>query len=231
MRKPYLFAVILTAALVSIFYTNSYAQDKVMPPPEQNYYSASKDGNILNPMPTLNQPTPKEMSAEERELLRMLREARLSGNQSRREEIQNKLYELNNVFPVEAPSDPRLGYSVAEYQNPPFDPDYNVSTVHGLGAWANATVTVPVGAPNAGRIYVAAAQFATGGDSCKFYYSTNGGVSWVFYTQFFFTANTDFRANELDLEILVEGGVVYLYGVAGYHDNVANNDRVVIFRW
>ncbi|MGH2576062.1 MAG: T9SS type A sorting domain-containing protein [Ignavibacteria bacterium] len=231
MKKVKLFTVVFTVILFCSSAADLFSQDKMMLPPEQNYYSASKDGNTLNPMPTLIQTKQNEMSAEERALLRQLREARLSGNQTLREEIQNKLYELHNVFPVETPGEPGLGYQVIQNQNPPFETDFFVSTVHGLGAWANATVTVPVGAPNAGRIYVAAAQSGSGGDSCKIYYSTNGGVNWIYYTQFWFTGNTDFRANELDLEILVESGVVYLYGVAGFHDNVANNDRVVIFRW
>jgi hypothetical protein len=161
-----------------------------------------------------------------------LTDARKAGDIERANKILDKLNEIEGRHPVSLPQDNKWQFSVNP--NPvPNGGDYNWSTIHALGSRANAVCTVPVGAPNAGRIWVAATQYvaAPGGDSLKLYYSDNGGNSWVYYAQLYAAINIDFRSNELDIEPVWVGTTLWLFGIAGYYDVTLNQSLAVWFRF
>ncbi len=153
---------------------------------------------------------------------------RIQGDQYNSAKIQREMGKLSGETVITPQNDPAFHFEL----NPdpvPFEGDYNVSQINSLNAWSHAVATVPSGFPNANRIWVAATEFKSGGpDTIKFYYSSNGGSAWVYYGKLFTNINGDYRADELDIEIVNSGSDVFIFGVAG-HNNLTNNTTEGVF--
>jgi len=167
---------------------------------------------------SLTAPEDIPVSAEKIQLLKDLKTARLSNNTSESRRIQSLLNQTDGAEEVTLTENPDV---VGRYVGTPSENglgDFqNIPIMYG-GLWSSATQTNSPVMPNAGRIWVAGTQYSVNGDTCRIYYSDNGGLSWTFGYSFYFVVNMDFRPGELDLELCYDGGVVWIYGVAGYND-------------
>ena len=137
------------------------------------------------------------------------------------------------IFPVTMINDPAAHTDVPGNENILIEQDYNYSQVAGISHWSTAVATVPPNIPTAGRIWLAATHYSGGlSDSLKLFFSDNGGVSWVYYTQTYFPGfSTDFRSDEIDMEICYDNSNVWLFIVASYQDYAANRNYSALFRY
>jgi hypothetical protein len=196
---------------------NTFPQDKVMPPAPEQFYSLTTSQN--NPMMTKEQPAQKQFSSEKTQVLQELTLARESNNMLKQTQAETRLNLIEGNSSLSPSSDPRAVCLQPSNNQVPVNGDYLTSTVNGLGNWSFATATVPTGAPNAGRIWVVSTQYNAGSDTMRYYYSDNGGSTWSYYTDWWYTSyNMDYRVGELDLEIVYDGTNVFLYTVAGFND-------------
>jgi hypothetical protein len=213
------FTLLILSIAANFFITfNASSQNKVMPPPSEQFYSLSTNQN--NPMLTSQQPAVQQFSAEKTTVLQELNQARESNDMLRQRQAEIKLSRIDGNSMQTPASDPRAVCTQPLNQNPPFGGDYLVSTVNGLANWSIATATVPAGAPTAGRIWAVSTQYSsTGSDTMRYYYSDNGGATWSYYTSWYYiNYNMNYRAGELDLEIVYDGTNVFLFTVAGFFD-------------
>ncbi|MGA2668974.1 MAG: T9SS type A sorting domain-containing protein [Ignavibacteria bacterium] len=208
-----------------IFAPNAFPQDKVMPPAPEQFYSLTNNQN--DPMLTKQQPAPKQFSPEKTQVLQELNQARESNNMMKQKQAETKLNLIEGNSSQSPASDPRAVCLQPQNNQVPINGDYLTSAVNGLANWSIATATVPTGAPNAGRIWVVSTQYNTGSDTMRFYYSDNGGATWSFYTDWWYTSyNMDYRPGELDLEVVYDGTNVFLFVVAGFNDISASRALV-----
>ena len=207
----------------------STAQNNINAP---DFYNLNSDGNQSNVKLSTAPPETLKLSAENKRLMDELESARTSGNITKAEEIQNRLNVLNGSSSVRVQSDPRGHFETVHVQNPPHEPDYIESPIHTLSIFSNAVQTVPPGAPNAGRIWVASSQYNIAGtDTIKFYYSDNNGSSWHYYGLIWMAFDYNCRNDELDIELVYDGTDVWMFGVAGLTDNSDGRDKSMLFRF
>ncbi|HEY3249801.1 MAG TPA: T9SS type A sorting domain-containing protein [Ignavibacteria bacterium] len=223
--KNFLIFLVIFAAMAA----NAVSQDKPNPP-VPTYYSLNPKGDISNPMFSTTPPSVPEMSEAEKNLEQQLEAARSSNNTMAATQIQAQLDQLRGHTPVYPPCDPRMHFEIVN--QPPSEGDYQVSQVHNRDVWSNAVATVPVGNPNAGNVWVVTTDWGPGGaDTVKFYRSTNNGVSWSYWGALWLAFNHDFRADELDVEIVYDGVNVWMFGVGGLTDlSDGNRKKVMFFR-
>jgi hypothetical protein len=160
-----------------------------------------------------------------------VRQARLNGDAVTAHELQMELGKENGETAITVQDNCPYDFELNTENLPPFEGDYNVSQIHSLNTWSNAVGTEPPTSPNFGKVWVAATEFRNGGpDTIKFYSSTNHGQSWSYYGKLFININGDYRADELDIEIVYDGTATYIFGVAGYNDFVAGIPKCLCFR-
>ena len=226
-----LIAAAIITAVAQVTSPRMLAQTNKPVEPTKIVYSTSSNTNDLNSLTNVN-PGEVTMNPQKQDLLSQLEAARTSNNIMQKEIIEKKLHELDgtsNVKLIEA-SNTTGGFA----GNIPVgsDLDFN-TTIVGSGAfWSTATQTNASTMSNPGTIWAAATQYNnSGSDTCKIYYSTNGGQSWVYAYLFYFGMNMDFRPGELDLELAYDGSVLWIYGVAGYNDLTNNRANSILFRF
>lgn len=239
-KTKFSFLILLTAIAVissGMLLHSVYAQGnnvKIAPPSKIMYSTSTltNDVQLYTPVPQ-NQP---QFSPEKLSLLQQLRVARTNNDMISKERIENRLDQINGTHSVPLIECPNVrGGAASGYNRPPFQqqsPDYLSSLVYTGGIWASSVQTVGTGIPNAGRIWVGTNIYSsTGGDTCKFFYSDNGGQTWTFAYYFYFTINTDFRAGEMDFELVYDGTVLWIYGISGYTDYTSNRTFPILFRF
>ncbi len=199
--------------------------------PTKIVYSTSSNTNDLNSLTNVK-PADVQMTQQKQDLLNQLEAARTSNNMMQKEIIEKKLHELDGTSDVKLIEASNTTGGFAGNIPVGSDLDFNTSTVGLGGFWATATQTNASTMSNPGTIWAAATQFnAAGTDTCKIYFSTNGGQSWVYAYLFYFGINMDFRPGELDLELAYDGSVLWIYGVAGYNDLTNNRPNSILFRF
>ncbi len=226
--------VIILVTFTLILSGAVYAQgnNKVVPPTVIKYSNSTSTNDTKSL--TNVQPQETQLSAEKNALLKELDNARTTNNITKKEQIEAHLNEIDNHHPVQLINNPNVvgGSAVGMNKKTPSESDYLTTPVIPGGIWSSATQTAPASFPNPGTIWAAGTVYnAAGGDTCKLYFSPNGGQSWTFAYYFYFTSNMDFRPGELDLELLYDGSVVWIYGIAGYSDLVANRTYSILFRF
>ncbi len=104
--------------------------------------------------------------------------------------------------------------------------DFNNSVIASGNIWAIATQT----SSKSTALFAAVTEDIFGaGDICKVYVSYDGGRNWVLkYTYNGFTSNVNIRANELDIEPIINGADTILYVGFGYDMN--NQSRAYFMR-
>ncbi|HEY3249579.1 MAG TPA: T9SS type A sorting domain-containing protein [Ignavibacteria bacterium] len=222
--------IIMTAGLV--IPTAIKAQDNKTLPTEKIMYSTSNQMNDIASFTPVN-PGETKMTDEKKKLLMQLEEARLSNDIIRKTMLEKQLDMINGSVPVSLVEDPNVVQIMGD-SKPPFnnEHDYLTSTIiYNGGYWSSATQTVPQGAPNAGRIWVATTSASLNGtDTLKLFYSDNGGQSWTNWWNFFYNINMDFKKGELDMEVVYDGTVVWLFLTAGYDDLTNNRTNSMLIR-
>ena len=200
-------------------------------PQTEIYYSASSSTDDIQSL-TKEQPQKSKITAEKQNLLNQLEEARTTNNIAEKEKIETLLDNMNGSTPVPLIENPDVrGGAVTGVNDGPTD-DYQTSLVMSGAMWSSATQTSPGNFPNPGTIWVAGNMYSgTGADTCKIFLSTNGGQNWTFAYWYYFNTNMDFRAHELDIELMYDGSVVWIYGVAGYLDLNSNRTYSLLFRF
>jgi hypothetical protein len=228
--KELLKFVIIPAILILVLSQNIFAQNKVAPPTVIKYSSSSSTNDVKS----LTNVQPKEVkfSAEKQNLLSQLEEARSTNNMVKKEQIESQLNQLNGTESVPLIQDPNIHGGAAPVNSEGSNNvDFFSTLVASGGIWASATQTTPTTFPVAGVIWAAANIYnSAGSDTCKFYFSTNGGQNWTFAYYYNFGSNMDFRPGELDLELMYDGTNVWIMGVAGYTDIVNSRTNSVFFR-
>ena len=235
-KTQFTFLILLTALAVissGALLQTVYAQGNNVKtaPPSKILYSTSTSTNdvqLLTPV----QKTQYQLSPEKTALLEQLRVARTNNDIQSKERIESQLDKINGDQQVPLIECPNVIGGVAPgFDRPPFQtpsPDYLSSLVYTGGIWASAVQTVATGVPNAGRIWVGTNIYSsTGGDTCKFFYSDNGGQTWTYAYNFYFTINTNFRSGEMDFELVYDGSVLWIIGVSGYTDLSVTPNRTL----
>ncbi|MFI5144278.1 MAG: T9SS type A sorting domain-containing protein [Ignavibacteria bacterium] len=240
MRKSKFNLILITAAIAVMVIgislpTAIEAQTNKIVPPVQMLYSTSTSTNDVQLLSKV-QPKQLQFSAEKTGLLKQLDIARTNNDVQSKERIESRLNEINGTKPVQLIENPNVrGGAVSGFNKAPFQnqsPDYLSTLIYNAGIWSSAVQTVGTGYPNAGRVWAGVTIYSsTGGDTCKFFYSDNGGQSWTYAYIFYFTGNTDFRSGELDFEVAYDGTDEWIYGVAGYADLVGNRTYSLLFRF
>ncbi len=197
-------------------------------------YSTSSSTNDVNTLSNVNNGE-KQVSAQKQQLLRQLQTARTNNNMQQKQMIENQINQLDGISEVQLiENNNSFGGQVSYDSKPPFnnEHDYMSTQISSAGTWASATQTTPTGFPTAGVIWVARTEYsAAGSDTCKLYFSTNGGATFTYAYLFYFGSNMDFRANELDIELVYDGTNVWIWGVAGYQDLTNNTTKSHLFRF
>jgi hypothetical protein len=209
---------------VIIFVSTAFAQNNgKLPGKEQGFYSTS-DGTT----PTdkyLVQPQKNNVNHELKRLTEELTQARRKGDLKNAEILRNKI----NAFSDVKVQTPRVEdeQSFIDWSQM----DYNVSTVLPWNNWGSA-IGVSQEGPTPGILYAASTQWAPStGDTMTFLTSTNGGQTWTRNWSTFFGSNTDYNANEIDMEIVYDGTNTWAFIVAGYFDYSNNTRRVWLWRY
>jgi hypothetical protein len=225
-----IFILLVSAALFSAALN---AQTKPVPPTDTRY-SSSNSTNDVNSLTTVK-PQPTEFSAEKKDLLRQLDAARTLNNIQLKEQLEAQLNRLNGTTPVQLTVNPGvIGGAVTGDTRVPFnnEPDYQNTQIVSGGLFSSATQTESAGMPHPGRVWAATTIFnPAGSDTCKVYFSDDGGQNWAFGYYFYFNTNMDFRPGELDIELVYDGSILWIYGVAGYKDVPTNRVSSILFRF
>lgn len=224
--KPIL--VILLVQFLSLYIN---AQDKKQLS-IQDKISYSQTGCVNDHQFKTVQPLRQEFSTEKTQILAELDRARLNHDIKKKEMLEARLNEIDNAVPVVSYPD---GTIQSEIINKEINSegDYMYSLVADLSHYGQAVATVPSGAL-AGRIYVAVGNYAAtpNSDTVKVYYSTNGGVSWVYYLKWWMPGlNMDCRSNEMDIIIVYDGATAWLFGVTPINNITNNNKRTIWWRY
>src|SRR4030095_12115244 len=225
-----LVAIIITAGLVISPVVN--AQDNKPLPTEKVMYSTSNQMDDAASFTSVK-PVENKMTDEKKNLLMQLEEARLSNDMMRKTKLEEQLNKMNGEVQVHLNEDINV-FSMTGDSKPPFnhEHDYMTSTIiYNGGYWSSATQTVPAGAPNAGRIWVAITSVSLNGtDTLKLFYSDNGGQSWISWQSYYFAVNMDFKKGELDMEVVYDGASVWLFLTAGYDDFTSGRTNSMFVR-
>lgn len=228
------FTVILTAILFVGYAYNASAQSNKPVPPENNYYSLSSSTSINNNTLTKTQPNWPQPTAEQQSVLNQLNQARANGDVVRAQQLYQQFSALHGSTPVQVAPNPQAQCNLPNPHIGGPQPDYNRSIINlTVPHWSTSVATVPTGAPNAGRIWVAVTKYAlNASDTVALYYSDNAGATWSFYTQWWFVNySMDYHSNENDLEIVYDGTNVWLFGVAGFTDMTNSRQWVAFYRF
>jgi hypothetical protein len=228
------FAVILTAILFVGYAYNVSAQSNKPVPPENNYYSLSSSTSINDNTLTKTQPNWPQNTPEQQNILNQLNQARANGDVVRAQQLYQQFSALHGSAPVQVPPNPQAQCNLPNPNIGGPQPDYNRSIINGsVPHWSTSVATVPTGAPNAGRIWVAITKYALNqSDTIALYYSDNAGATWNFYTQWWFVSySMDYHNNENDIEIVYDGTNVWLFGVAGFTDMTNSRQWAAFYRF
>lgn len=228
------FAVIMTAILIVGYTFSASAQSNKPVPPENNYYSLSSSTSINDNTLTKTQPNWPQPTAEQQSVLNQLNQARENEDVVRAQQLYQQFSALHGSAPVQLAPNPQAQCNLPNPNIGGPQPDYNRSIINGsVPNWSVSVATVPTGAPNAGRIWVAIAKYAlNASDTMQLYYSDNSGATWNFYTQWWFISySMDYRSNENDIEIVYDGTNVWLFGVAGFTDMTNSRQWVAFYRF
>ncbi|MBE2216637.1 MAG: T9SS type A sorting domain-containing protein [Ignavibacteria bacterium] len=216
---------LIAALAVIVFVSNTFSQSNgKLPGNEQGFYSTS-DGTTPTDKYSV-QPKKTNVNPEITKLAKEINVAKTNGDVQKVNLLQNKLNELTGARKQE-------GTVNSEEQN--FidwsTMDYNVSTVLPWNNWGSAIgVSQEGGSP--GVLYAASTQWAlAAGDTMTFLTSTNGGQTWTRNWSTNFVSNTDYNANEIDMEIVFDGTNTWAFIVAGYYDYATSNRRCWLWRY
>ncbi len=210
---------LIAALAVIVFVSNAFAQSNgKLPGNEEGFYSTS-DGTTPTDKYSV-QPKNTNENPQITKLVKELNVARRNADANKVNELQKQLNELSGARVQEGAvnSDQQIfiDWSLT---------DYNVSTVLPWNNWGSALGVAQLGG-SAGTLYAASTQWAFGsGDTMTFLTSTNGGQTWTRNWSTFFGINTDYNANEIDMEIVYDGTNTWAFIVAGYTDFSAGNVR------
>ena len=234
MKKFKKFIFVFAAAVLAVqFSGNLFAQESnKIAPPDKIMYSTSSSTNDVNALTTVK-PEEQKFDAHKQELLNRLETARITNNRIEKEAVESELNKLNGLVQVPLTEANDIHFEFMGNQPVGSDLDFNTSQIIGGGIWASATQTAASNFPVPGTIWVGLTQYSNSGtDTCKYYYSTNAGATWNYAYLFYFGSNMDFRNGEIDFELMYDGSVVWIYGVAGYTDIAAGNlTKSVLFRF
>jgi len=210
-------AILLIVLSFTMFQTVFAQNNQKIAPPTEIKYSNSSSTNDVQSL-TSDKPQEVQFSAQKQDLLNQLENARTSNDIAKKELIESQLNRLDGHTPVSLVEDPNVRGGAVVHNGSGNEGDITYSMITSAAVWASATQTAPSTFPTPGIIWVATNIYASGGDTCKIYSSTNGGQTFTFAYWFYFTANADFRANELDIELMYDGSAVWIYGISGYTD-------------
>ena len=214
-----LFALITGVLLLN---ATSFSQNKPVLAPSQDNIDMSQYANTSNFFHVKAMPQ-RIISPAERDLINQLRDAKVRGDQQRETEIDIQRSQQFGYTSVGVNSQP-AGVITPGNQNPPFSGDVNQTLIWTGSVKGLATVTEQVGA-NIGRIWMAFGHDTTAGiaGGIRWYYSDNGGASWVNYANLGYGGTAHCNADELSMAI-VEGasGDKYLWTVNGVNTGGAN---------
>ena len=232
-NNKFLFCAVVLFMVLCFKAGIAYSQPETkIAPQEKIMYSTSSFTNEPGSLSAIK-PEEKKFSAHKQELISRLNNARLNNNLNEARLVEDQLAKIDGTSKVKLIESFEIRSQVSDASVNEGEFDYNTIMVSSGGVWAAATQTAAGNFPNPAISWVGVCRYVNGGaDTCKFFYTTNGGQSWVYAFQFFFTYNMDFRAGELDLELLYSGTTVYLYGTAGILDIAAGNQRkTIVFRF
>ena len=221
--KAFVFVMLLCSGIL-------IAQTNKTLPPDIVKYSASANIGDEGSFTTVKPPE-KEMSREKKDLLEKLNKARLNNNTGEIKAIEENLNRLNGTVPVTLT---RANDITGEYMGGiPVDnnSDFNSLLIENGKFVSKATQTSPENFPNPGIIWLAGGKSSSNyTDTCKLYFSTDGGNTWFFGYRFYHAVNMAYRHNELDMELVYDGTNEWLFCVAGYQ-NIGNfGSRTVLYR-
>ncbi len=210
---------LIAAFAVIVFVSNAFAQSNgKLPGNEEGFYSTS-DGTTPTDKYSV-QPKNTNVNPEVTKITKELNVARRNGDLQKASQLQSRLNEISGARVQEGAvnSDQQIfiDWSLT---------DYNVSTVLPWNNWGSALGVSQEGA-TPGILYAASTQWASGsGDTMTFLTSTNGGQTWTRNWSTWFVSNTDYNANEIDMEIVYDGTNTWAFIVAGYTDFSAGGIR------
>ncbi|MBL8017839.1 MAG: T9SS type A sorting domain-containing protein [Ignavibacteria bacterium] len=224
--KNIVFAAILFFLILS---SNLHSQDKnkVHPVSNVKYSYLTPDGK-----PTDIKPEAPKFTPEKEKLLKQLMKERLAENTPKAREIQKRLDQIDGSFPMNLSNDPVLTGVIDSTGGPQIpqqlsgENDFNNSVIASGNIWAIATQT----SSKSTALFAAVTEDVFGsGDICKVYVSYDGGRNWILkYTYNGFASNVNIRANELDVEPIINGADTIVYVGFGYDLN--NQSRAYFMR-
>ncbi len=231
MIKPNKFFLLLVSIVLFTSVIRANAGNKPVLPTVIKY-STSGSINDINAFTDVK-PVEKEFSAEKKDLLRRLDEARTLNNIQLKEQLEERLNKLDGRVPVplklnlnvtsEAPTNGKIPFNN--------DPDYMSTMITGGGILSSATQTETSEMPHPGRIWTAATIYNAGSDTCKIYHSDDGGQTWTYSQLFFFSGGIHYNPGELDIELVYDGNVLWVFGTAGFYDPTENASLCTLFRY
>ena len=216
---------LIAALAVIVFVSNAFSQSNgKLPGNDEGFYSTS-DGTTPTDKYSV-QPKNTNENPEVTKLVKELNLARRNADANKVNELQKKINDLSGARVQEGAvnSDQQqfIDWSLT---------DYNVSTVLPWNNWGSAIGVAQLGAA-AGTLYAASTQWASGGgDTMTFLTSTNGGQTWTRNWSTNFVSNTDYNANEIDMEIVYDGTNTWAFIVAGYYDYTTSTRRCWLWRY
>jgi len=219
----------ICTAIILIFCVEIYSQNekKVDPGNSVKYSYITPEGK-----PTDVKPETPKFTEEKEMLLKQLMKERITNNTIKARQIQKRLDEIDGSFPTELSNDPVLTGVIDPTGGPQMPPglsgetDFNSNIVASGNIWAIATQT----SSKSTALFAAVTEDVFGaGDICKVYVSYDGGRNWVLkYTYNGFASNVNIRANELDIEPIINGSDTIVYVGFGYSIN--NQSRAYFMR-
>jgi hypothetical protein len=222
-------AILLVVISFTMFQTLLAQNNQKIVPPTEIKYSGSSSTNDVQTL-TSEKPAEVQFSEQKQSLLNQLEEARSTNNLLKKELVESQLNKLDGHTQVNLVENPNVLGGAVTHNGGGNEGDLTYSLITSAAIWASATQTTPANFPAPGVIWVGTNIYASGGDTCKIYSSTNGGQTFNFLYTFYFTGNADFRANELDLELMYDGSAVWIYGITGYTD-AASRTFSLLFRF
>ncbi len=216
---------LIAALAVIVFVSNAFAQSNgKLPGKDEGFYSTS-DGTTPTDKYSV-QPKNKNENPEVTKIAKEINIARNNGDAQKVSMLQKKLNEFSGARVQEGSVNSELQNYIDWTTT-----DYNVSTVLPWNNWGSAIGVAQLGAAT-GTLYAASTQWASAsGDTMTFLTSTNGGQTWSRVWSTNFVINTDYNANEIDMEIVYDGANTWAFIVAGYYDYTTSTRRCWLWRY
>jgi hypothetical protein len=148
-------------------------------------------------------------------IVSQIRDAKVSGNVQRSEQLQKELDKVTGNTPQNLTSYNSGPQAINQLVNEPVsETDYNLTVLNsGDGNWATATSTDRV----TGRIYVVTTKYnSAGSDTLKVFTSADNGISWVLINKIYYASAVKYGNDELDIEAINNGTTSYVYIAAGF---------------